>query len=142
MEDIHIYLAGGMSGLSFDEQYQWRMRIINAIKYSDFEYSKSPIFFNPPDYYPTDEVRQKSEREVMEHELSHLRKSDLIIVNFNVPQSIGTAMELMCAKENKIPIVGLNKDKAELHPWLIECCSRICDNMRELVNYVVNFYLK
>jgi hypothetical protein len=78
----------------------------------------------------------------MEFDLYNLRKSNLVVVNFNAPQSIGTAMELMVAKENKIPVIGLNKDETKLHPWLIECCTRICDSFREIVNHVVNFYLK
>ena len=51
-------------------------------------------------------------------------------------------MELMLAKELHIPVIGLNKDNMELHPWLIECTTRMCDDLRELVEHVVEFYLK
>ena len=51
-------------------------------------------------------------------------------------------MELMLAKELKIPIIGLNKEQKEIHPWLLECCTRMCDDMRELVSHIVDFYLK
>ena len=142
MESVHIYLAGGMSGLSFEEQCKWRNNFQDAIKYGDYEPTKKAIFFSPPNYYSPSTEAHKTEKEVMDFELSHLRKSDLVVVNFNVPQSIGTAMEIMAANENRIPIVGLNKEGYILHPWLIECCSRICDDMRELVSYVVDFYLK
>lgn len=141
MGNIKIYLAGGMSGLPFEEQVEWRNQFRNAIKYN-YEPTKSYDIFSPPDYYSPSTDVHKSEREVMEFELAHLRKSDVVVVNFNVPESLGTAMELMAAKENKIPVVGLNKNGTVLHPWLVECCTRICDNMRELVEYVTNFYLK
>ena len=78
----------------------------------------------------------------MEYDLNALRKSDLVVVNFNAPNSLGTAMELILAKELHIPVIGLLKDNIALHPWLIECTTRMCDNMRELVDHVVNFYLK
>ena len=77
----------------------------------------------------------------MNFDLNALRKSNLIVVNFNNPNSIGTAMEMMLAYEMRIPILGLNKDKLKLHPWLECCCDRIFDNMKDLVRYVVEFYL-
>lgn len=143
MEQIKIYLSGGMGGLTFEEQVGWRNKVINAITYGDYELNVKPIFFNPPTYYcPALEPEYKTEKEVMEFDLNWLRKSDLVIVNFNVPQSIGTAMELILAKEHHIPVIGLNKDNLELHPWLIECTTRMCSTMRELVDYVTSFYLK
>lgn len=141
MENVRIYLAGGMSGLSIEEQVQWRNQFKNAIKYN-YEPTKSYDVFSPPDYYSPSTDAHKSEREVMEFELAHLRKSDLVVVNFNVPESLGTAMELMVAKENNIPVVGLNKNGVVLHPWLVECTTRICDDIKELVEHVVKFYLK
>lgn len=141
METVKIYLCGGMSDLSLDEQLKWRRNIQNAIKFGDFDLSKKPIFFNPPDYYSPSTDNHKSEREAMEYDLNNLRKSDLVIVNFNIPKSIGSAMELMLAKELHIPVVGLNKNNYKLHPWLTECCIRICDTMDELINHVQSHYL-
>lgn len=142
MESVRIYLSGGMSGLTIEEQMKWRNRFKNAVRYGEYEPIKNPIFFSPPDYYSPSTDAHKSEREAMEFELANLRKSDLVVVNFNIPRSIGTAMELMVAKENKIPVIGLRENNVELHPWLIECCTRVCDDFRELVEHVVEFYLK
>ena len=94
MEVVKIYLSGGMGKLSFEEQSKWRNQVINAIKFGDYCYEKKPIFFNPIDYYNFTEVRCKSEREVMEFDLNALRHSDLVIVNFNDPKSLGTCAEL------------------------------------------------
>ena len=142
MDNVHIYLSGGMSGLSIEEQTKWRKRFCDAIKYGDYDYENKPIFFDPTQRYSVFEQEHKSEREAMEYDLNALRKSDLVVVNFNSPKSIGTAMELMLAKELHIPVIGLNHDDVTLHSWLVECCTRICDDFRELVNHVVNFYLK
>lgn len=142
MEQVKIYLSGAMSGLSLNEQLKWRNKVINAIKSGDYDLVKSPTFFSPPEYYTFEDENYKSEREIFEYDLYQLRNSDLVIVNFNSPNSIGTAMELVLAKELHIPVIGLNKNNEVLHPWLIECVTRMCDNMTELVNHVVNFYLK
>lgn len=141
METVKIYLAGGMCGLSEEEQTKWRRQIKDAIMYGDFSYDKKPVFCDPTQYYSFFNKEHKTDREIFEFDLYNVRKSDLIIVNFNDEKSIGTAMELAVAKENKIPVIGLNKDNRELHSWLTECCTRVCDNVRELVEHVVWFYL-
>ena len=141
MDRCRVYLAGGMSGLSYEDQIKWRSNVKDAILYGEYDYSIEPYFFSPPEYYPIEEHRHKSEREALEFDLNALRKSDLVIVNFNAPNSLGTMAELAIAYENRIPIVGLNKDGVELHPWIVEFCTRICDDMYELVEYVVEYFM-
>lgn len=141
METCRIYLSGGMGSLDLEEQSKWRKQVINAILFGDYHWEKKPIFFNPVDYYNFTDVRYKSEREVVEFDLNALRHSDLVIVNFNDPKSLGTCAELAIAYEMRIPIIGINKDKVELHPWLVEFTTRMCDNLREAVEHVVDFYL-
>ena len=141
MESCRIYLAGGMSNLTLEEQTKWRMRFKDAIKYNGYDYEKKPIFFDPTQNYSLFEQDHKSEREVFEYDLYNLRRSDLVVVNFNAPKSIGTAMELAIAKENKIPVIGLSRKNTELHPWILECCTRVCNDFREFVEHVVRFYL-
>lgn len=141
METCRIYLSGGMGSLSFEEQSRWRRQFSDAIKYGDYDYSKKPYIFNPVDYYNFTEVRYRSEREVVEFDLNALRHSDLVIVNFNDPKSLGTCAELAIAYEHRIPILGINKDNKELHSWLECFCNRIFDNIRSLVEYTVEFYL-
>lgn len=141
METIKIYLSGGMGSLSFEEQTKWRTQVMSAIRYGDYNYEKKPLFFNPVDYYNFEEKRQKTEREVIEFDLNGLRNSDLVIVNFNDPKSLGTCAELAIAYEMKIPVIGINKGNKELHPWLIEFTNRMCLDLREAVEYVVDFYL-
>ena len=140
METVKIYLSGSMSGVSFEEQSKWRQQIQNAIKFN-YECEKKPIFFNPVQYFNFEETRHKTEYEAMEFDLNALRNSDLVIVNFNDPKSLGTCAELAIAYEMKIPIIGINKDNKELHPWLKCFCNRICLDLREAVTYVVDFYL-
>lgn len=141
MENIKIYLSGGMSSLDFEKQSKWRRQISDAIMFGDYDYSKKPIFFNPVDFYNLTEPTHKSEREVVEFDLNALRHSDLVIVNFNDPKSLGTACELAIAYEMKIPVIGINKGGVDLHPWLEVFTNRMCENIKEAVEYTVEYYL-
>lgn len=129
-----------MGNLSFEEQSKWRSQIIEEIKFN-CDCEKKAVFFNPVDYYNFDEKRYKTDKEVVEFDLNALRHSDLVIVNFNDPKSIGTCAELAIAYDMHIPIIGINKDGEELHPWLVEFTTRMCDSIREAVDYTVDFYL-
>lgn len=140
METVKIYLSGAMGSLSYEEQSKWRQQVMDAIKFN-YDYEKKPLFFNPVNYYNFEEVRYKTQREVMNFDLNGLRHSDLVIVNFNDPSSLGTCAELAIAYDMKIPIVGINKDKNELHPWLECFCDRMCESIKEAVEYVVDFHL-
>jgi nucleoside 2-deoxyribosyltransferase len=130
-----------MGSLDLEEQSKWRKQVINAILFGDYHWEKKPIFFNPVDYYNFTDVKYKSDREVVEFDLNALRHSDLVIVNFNDPKSLGTCAELAIAYEMRIPIIGINKGNVELHPWLVEFTTRMCDDIREAVSHVVEFYL-
>lgn len=139
--DCLIFLSGGMGNLSRHEQTKWRNQIKNAILYGDYDYDIKPYFFDPTTHYNYEEKLHKSELEVYEYNMNALRKSDLVIVNFNDVKSIVTAMELAVAKELKIPVVGLLKDDVKINPWLECCCTRICNDIKEVVEYVVSFFL-
>lgn len=135
-----VYLSGGMSGLNYDEQLAWRNKFIKSMLFRTGA-NVDVKFFNPPLYYSPNQPYHKSEREVMEYELDRLRKSDVVIVNFNIPKSIGTAMEVAVARENRIPIIGVNELNKSLHPWLVESCLRICGTMDEAEKYLTDYFL-
>ena len=78
----------------------------------------------------------------MEFYLNKVRNSDLIIVNFNDMWSLGTMSEIAIAYERRIPVIGLDVDKQNLHSWQIEMCTRIFDNIDEMLDYVEDFYLR
>ena len=141
MEKVKIYLSGGMGNLSFEEQSKWRIKVQDAIKFGDYDTEKKAVFFNPVDFYNLEEKRHKFERESMDFDLYNLRNSNLVIVNFNDEKSIGTARELMLAREYRIPVIAFGANGKDIHPWISECCTRICDSLRECVEHVVEFYL-
>ena len=143
MKDYCVYLAGGMGKFgkdNFDAGNNWREYCKHILE--KFESNKKVTVINPNDYFNfVDEPRYKSEREVMEFDLHKVRKSDLIIINFNDMYSLGSMAELAIAYERRIPVIGLDIDKQSLHPWQIEMCSRIFNDVDEMLDYVEDFYL-
>lgn len=141
INNYFIYTAGGMTGLTYEEQTKWREWVEKYIN----EVYKSKLYnihtINPVKYYNFEEKRHKTEQEVMNFDLHKVRNSNLVIVNFNAPKSLGTMAELAVAHEHNIPIIGLNEEKREFHPWQKCFCERIFDKMDDLLDYMSEFYL-
>ena len=125
----------------FDEGNEWRVDLKNQIE----QISEGKVICcNPNDHFNfLDKNDYLNEREIMEYDLYRVRKSDVVIVNFNDPKSIGSACEMSVAHELKIPIIGLceNGENEFLHPWLKEFCTRIFTDREELVLYLVCNYM-
>lgn len=144
MNRFNIYLAGGMGIFGkeyFNKGNSWRVYCKDVLE--NYECKTDVKVTNPNDYFNFIEepVRYKTQREVMEFDLNRLRKSDLVIINFNDKYSLGSMAELAIAYEKKIPVIGLDINKQELHPWQIEMCNRIFNNIDELLDYIEDFYL-
>ena len=131
-----IYLAGGMTDITYEESNKWRRMIEDSL--ADGFHIVNPNSFHNPSL--CGELTEKEEREVRNFDLNLLKKCDLVIANFNVPESIGTAQELAIAYEHNIPVIGLNEDNISIHSWLRECCEVIFTDINELIEYVTNYY--
>lgn len=136
---ISIYLAGAMTGLPFNEQISWRNDFTDMIQ--ERRAIERIVVFNPCLAYSPSDNRHKTEKEVMRYEIYNLKKANVVVANLNNQNSIGTCMEIAVAKDRQIPIIGLNENGSELHPWISECCTRVCEDMNELVYHVIDYYL-
>lgn len=138
-----VFLSGGITGLPEEDAKRWRERIYGELKYS-------ATVFDPAVKFDDD----YDEFEIRDYDLYWLKKSDIVIVNFNEPKSIGTAQELAIARELRIPIVGIleSNKKNEVHTWLKECCNKILywnskkeekeeDGVDKAIDYVKAYYL-
>ncbi len=125
----------------FNEANEWR----TYIKWKIEDASKGKVnCINPNDHFNfLDDTGYKNQREVMEYDLWAVRRSNLVIVNFNDPKSIGSACEMAIAYERRIHIIGLCERNEEntLHPWLKEFCNRIFNDREELIAYVIKHYI-
>ena len=125
----------------FDEGNYWRIYWKKILEEIQCDYKIKVI--NPNDYFNFKEEPHtyQSQREIMEFDLYKVRNADLIIVNFNDMKSLGTMSEIAIAYEKRIPVIGLDVDKQELHPWQIEMTNRIFNNMDEMLEYVKSINL-
>lgn len=146
---FQIYLAGGMQNLSFEEQNQWREKLVAKVKLKAevqidcmCDISIPNVhFINPVQYYNFKDSVHDTEKEIMNFDTRLVRNSDLIVVNANDPHSIGTSMEIAIAHEHNIPILILNEKDEGLHPWWIEMSDKIFKDVDSLYDYIVRFYL-
>lgn len=142
MNKIKVYLAGGMAGLSFEESNEWRKEVEGSFMFKMHSSVKDTIkCINPNDYYNFFKEKHNSETEIRDFDLHKVRTCDFVIVNFNAPNSIGTAQELAVAKELNIPIIGVIPEGATIHPWLEICCMRICKTLDDAVDYAVEYLM-
>lgn len=130
-----------MGNLTFEESNNWRVSLKNELLDIGRNLGIKINAINPNDYFNFLHKSHESEKEVRNFDLRLVKKSDFIIVNFNDPNSIGTSQELAIANEYSIPVIGLNAEKYNIHPWLIECCERIFYQMDTLIEYIKDFYI-
>ena len=139
MKDFVVYECGGMGKFgkdNFDKGNAWRRYCKQALETCECDYRVRVVNFvdEPPQY--------KSQAEVMNHDLHKLRKSDLVIANFNDMYSLGSMAELAIAHERRIPVIGLDIDRQTLHPWQVCMCERIFTDIDEMLEYIKDFYLR
>lgn len=140
-----IYLCGGMGKFgkeNFDKGNIWRKYCKQVLETCECNCRVRVI--NPNNYFNfVDEPPQyKSQTEVMNFDLHKLRNSDLVIASFNDTYSLGSMAEIAIAYERRIPVIGLDIDNQELHPWQICMCERIFDNIDKMLDYIEDFYLR
>lgn len=141
---FNIYLSGSITGLKSKDEVLYRHQMKEKLedKKQMYRYKYKVSVFNPVEYFNyLDEVMYQSEKQVMRYELNKLRTSDLVIVDFKNPNSLGTMAELAIAYELKKPIIGFNKDHNKLHPWQEEMCDVMFDKLTDLIDYIIEFYL-
>ena len=145
MNNLSIYLAGAMSNCkSFEEMNTWRVEIKNMLTHMASYYNCDVKVTNPIDYYNFNEKRHKSEKEVMQFDLSLVKKSDIVIVNLDgINTSIGTSMELYECYRSNIPVIAFGSDEEyeNAHPWIRECITRHESNMEDAATYIKEFYM-
>ena len=136
------YLSGGMMSFGkdgFDESNNWRKYIKNKIS----EMSDGKIAcFNPNEHFSLmDDPIEFTDREAMNIDIYKLRNSELVVYNNNDPYSRGSMIELGIAWERRIPIIVLNEQNKDIHPWVKSMAEKIVKNRTDFLSYVWNHYI-
>lgn len=151
MKNFKIYTCGKMSGLTYSQQMLWRSGITFYVKqkYKEIHGTDANItFINPPDYFSYEENLHKTEREVMEWELSQVCDCDVVIFNLDgIEDSIGSHMELGAvrganiASGKNIKVVAIGEIPQDLHPWLQLSWFRHEETIEEAADYIAKYLL-
>ena len=80
---LKIYLAGKMSGLTFQQMNSWRWELKDKLIDAAEKAGYTITVINPVDFYNFKEKKQQSEEEVEDYDLAHVISSDIIVVNLN-----------------------------------------------------------
>lgn len=142
---LKIYLAGKMSGLTYEEMNNWRTEIKENLLNVAGDIGYDLLVINPVDFYNFQEQKHQSEEEVKEYDLGHVVSSDIVVVNLNgLTSSDGTKIELHDAKyHNKIPVIAFGEKRLyeDLHPWHKSNITRVENDLNDVVEYIKDFYM-
>jgi nucleoside 2-deoxyribosyltransferase len=138
MKNIKIYLAGAISKLSIQDMNSWRIKATNLLEETEY-----PIHVeNPCNYFnPVTCGGTYTELQAKEFDLWLVKNCDLILVNLDFPDSIGTAIELDRAYNiYGKPVIAFGT--AKNHPWIELSVTKRCDTLEEAVEHIRDFYLE
>ena len=140
-----IYTAGKMLGITYEDQMSWRYEAERKIENKTDELIR---FIHPPLFYNYDTPTHKTEREVMDWDLSHLKDCDIVVVNLEgIEDSTGTHYELATvnainsAGSRHIYVIGFGSPKTELHPWIELSLHRKEDTLDGATDYICRYLL-
>lgn len=143
-DKLQIYLAGRMSGISFEESNAWREEIKLKILTKSMITNCDTAIINPVDFYNFKEIRHQNELEIMKFDLAKVMNSDIVIVNMDgLNESIGSCIECYEAYKCGIPVLAFGKNELfmSLHPWIKNCITRHEETDNDVVNYIRDFYM-
>ena len=140
MNKTTVYLAGGITGLTIEEATEWRKLARDL--FTTFG-EKHFTCFLPTDHYSSFiSSSNVNERAAMDYDLYRLRCSDVMLINMNNPESLGTMAEISLAYALRIPMVAYADKKIvnKIHPWQECMINEWFSNLGDAVDYIINNY--
>jgi len=138
MNKVKIYLAGKMSGLTFEQMNGWRVKASELLTlHNDNIHVENPCSFYNFELDPS----TFSDKECKDFDLFLVENCDIVLVNLEHPDTIGTAIELELATRWHKPIIAFNGEKDKVHPWMKLCVTKWCATMEEAIEHILGFYV-
>lgn len=128
-----------MKNLRTEEYLSWRINASSILnKYAE-EREVNLSVVNPAYLYNYGDSLHKSEREIDECEMYHVRKSDFILLNLkHVNISVGTITEVVTAYEKGVPVVAFG-NAANVHPMILDRCLRVDGTLEDVCKYIRDY---
>jgi nucleoside 2-deoxyribosyltransferase len=140
MKKIKIYLCGAMSKLTLEQMNGWRVEAkLKLLAQNKDLYSL--CIENPVQYYNFElDTASFSDHECKSFHLWLVEHCDIVLVNLDYPDSIGTAIEMELASRfwNK-PIIAFGT-RENVHPWMKLAVTKQCKTMDEAITHMFDFY--
>lgn len=144
MKSYLIYLAGPISGQSFEESTDWRQWVMDGL--DPRVEGLSPLrekgyLKNLGDLTGSyEEWPLSTQRGIYARDRFDCHRADLVLVNLLGAKmvSIGTVMEIAWAAQNNTPVVLIMEPTGNIHnhPMLLEACPFIVHDLDEAVTLV------
>lgn len=146
-----VYLAGPISGLTYDQGNEWRLEAAEYLKTVGIE-AYSPM--RAKEYLRSEGVLTgayahglfSSSRAIMTRDFDDCSRADLILANLrDYPKvSIGTVMEIAWAYAFRIPLVLVLEDTGNVHdkhPMIAEATGFRVNNLEDALTITKRFLL-
>lgn len=152
MSRPHIYLAGPIGGLTWDEASKWRDSVTTLLSPMECRSPLRPL--NGVDLrdscFVTDSARLSNESvdtskkllpfgKLFDRDYADCHECDGVFVNFigAKKQSVGTICEIAWAFRRGVPlVVVIDKDNINHNPFLNPQYTKMFDNLADGVNYM------
>ena len=119
---------------------EWRKRLQEKVAYMS---NGEIMVFNPNSHFSLlTDPSEFTDREAMNIDIFKLRQSELMIYRNNDPFSRGSMIEFGIGWERRIPILVLNDEDNELHPWVKSMAEKITKSETELLWYLEDHYMR
>lgn len=135
-----VYLAGPITGCSWDETENWRdqfksfhiprVECFSPLRGKGYLKGETSI----KDHYDQVESRtMSSAKAIMTRDSFDVRTADALVVNFTGAKkvSIGTVMEIAWAWQNRTPVIAIGMDHLHDHSMLNEAINWKVDTLED-----------
>ena len=139
-----MYLAGGISGLSYDEATAWRNEAFNTLTSSGFSVLDpmrdkdclSKEEFLSFDYRDRDE--KLSPFAIFGRDIEDLNEADIIFARLDTAKSVGAPWEVGYSYAKRKKIILVVAEELESHPFVVGTTPHVYTDWKQALNTLIN----
>ena len=147
---MNVYLAGPITGLSWEDATEWRNRMVNELKPLGIDcYSplRAKTYLSHLDTIPNATTTQplSTARGIYTRDRWDATRCDVLFVNFlNAPRiSIGTILEIAWADSYDIPIIlVMEDDNVHHHAMVMECAGFVVSTLDDGIHILKSLLIQ
>jgi len=136
-----VYLSGPMDGVSIEEGNGWRLKATEFLNLHDFD------VYNPYARSLHESKDEKTGKEVHDNDIFWLDKSDVVLANLTMPETIKskdslffTIGEIYLADRDRKPIIAFTNCFSHRAGYQATITKSVKD-LEEALDYIVTHYI-